>query len=51
MVGAMKEIGEANVTDEHIIIIKEAINKCEDKEALRHDYNMAPGWIRKKLSL
>lgn len=39
----MKEIDEANVTDEHLIIIKEAINKCEDKEAIRHDYNIAPG--------
>ena len=51
VVGAMKEIGEANVTDEHLTIIKEAINKCEDKEAVRHDYNIAPGWIRKQLSL
>ena len=23
----------------------------EDKEAIRHDYNIAPGWIRKILSL
>lgn len=51
VVCAMKEIGETNVTEEHLIIIKEAIEKCEDKEAVRHDYNIAPGWIRKKLSL
>lgn len=37
--------------EEHLILIKEAINKCEDKEAIKHDYNIAPGWIRKKLSL
>ena len=48
---AMKEIGEKNITDEHLIIIKDAIDKCEDKEAIRHDYNMASGWIRKKLKL
>ncbi len=51
VVGAMKEIGESNVSAEHLNIIKGAINKCEDKEAIRHDYNLAPAWIRKKLSI
>ena len=51
VVCAMKEIGAANVTQEHIDIIKNAIDKCEDKDAIRHDYNVAPGWIRKKLSI
>ena len=49
VVAAMKEIGESNVTDEHLVIIKEAINKCDDKDAIMRDYCMAPGWIRKKL--
>lgn len=51
VVGAMKEIGEVNITDEQLVIIKETINRCEDKEAIRHDYNIAPSWIRKKLSI
>ena len=51
VVCAMKEIGETNVTEEHLIKIKEAINKCEDKEAIKHDYSIAPCWIRKKLSV
>ena len=51
VVCAMKEIGAANVTQEHIDMIKNAIDKCEDKDAIRHDYNVAPGWIRKKLSI
>lgn len=48
VVCAMKEIGAANVTEEHIDMIKNAIDKCEDKDAIRHDYNVAPSWIRKK---
>lgn len=51
IVCAMKEIGEPNITEEHIATIKEAINKCEDQDAIKQDYNVAPGWIRKKISL
>jgi len=51
VVGAMKEIGEANLTDNQLRIIKETINRCEDKEAIMYDYNIAPGWIRKKLKI
>ncbi|MBQ0115839.1 MAG: type IV toxin-antitoxin system AbiEi family antitoxin domain-containing protein [Bacteroidales bacterium] len=51
VVCAMKEIGEAHITKEHLMLIKEAIDKCKDKDAIRRDYNIAPGWIRKKLSL
>ena len=51
VVGAMKEIGESNITEKHIIVIKDAINRCEDKEAIKHDFNIAPGWIRKRLSI
>lgn len=51
VIGAMKEIGENNVTDQHLTIIKEALSKCENKEAVKHDYNMAPGWIRKRISI
>lgn len=51
VIGAMKEIGESNITDQHLTIIKEALSKCENKEAVKHDYNMAPGWIRKRISI
>ncbi|EFI71945.1 MULTISPECIES: DUF6088 family protein [Segatella] len=51
VVGAMKEIGEANLTENQLSIIKETINRCEDKEAIMYDYNIAPGWIRKKLKI
>ena len=51
VVGAMKEIGEANLTDNQLRTIKETINRCEDKEAIMYDYNIAPGWIRKKLKI
>lgn len=50
-VSAMKEIGENNITDNDIIIIKNAIAKHENQDEIRHDYNLAPGWIRKKLTL
>lgn len=51
VVCAMKEIGEPNITDDCIAKIKTAIDKCEDKEAIRHDYNIAPSWIRKTLNI
>lgn len=49
IVCAMKELGKSNITDDNVAKIKSAIEKCEDKEALRHDYNIAPSWIRKTL--
>lgn len=51
IVCALKEIGESHVTDDQLLLIKDAVNKCEDKDAIRHDYNLAPGWIRKTLSI
>jgi len=51
VVCAMKEIGEHNITDDYLVIIKDAIDKCEDKEAVRYDYSIAPGWIRKRLKV
>lgn len=51
VVCAMKEIGEHNITDDYLVIIKDAIDKCEDKEAVRYDYRIAPGWIRKRLGV
>lgn len=51
VVCAMKEIGESNITDDYVTKIKLAISKCNDKEAIRHDYNIAPCWIRKKLNI
>lgn len=51
VVSAMKEIGEPNITEENIAIIMAVIDKCEDKDAIKHDYCIAPGWIRKKLNV
>lgn len=51
IVSALKEIGSANVTDEHIARIQETIARCEDKEAVRHDYGLLPGWIKNRLSV
>lgn len=51
IVAAMKELGKDNVTDEQIAIIKQAIDKCGDKDNIRSDYNMAPLWIKQRLAL
>lgn len=51
IVAAMKELGKDNVTDEQIAIIKQAIDKCGDKDNIKSDYNMAPLWIKQRLAL
>lgn len=51
IVAAMKELGKDNVTDEHITIIKQAINKYGDDDSIRSDYKMAPRWIKQRLAL
>lgn len=48
VVTALKEIGEDNVDDNMIIKIKDILSK-EDSEHLRHDFLIAPQWMRKKL--
>lgn len=48
VVTALKEIGEDNVDDNMIIKIKDILSK-EDSEHLRHDFQIAPQWMRKKL--
>lgn len=51
LVAAMKELGKEDITDEHISIIKQAIAKCDNQEEVRHDYNLAPLWIKQRLAL
>lgn len=51
VVCAMKEIGEHNITEEHLVTIKEVMARYGDQDAIKRDFNMAPGWIRKKLSI
>ncbi|MCS2499573.1 hypothetical protein NXW59_19955 [Bacteroides fragilis] len=46
----MKEIGEENVDDNMVIKIKDILSK-EDSELLRHDFLIAPQWMRKKIKL
>ena len=48
---ALKEIGEENITEEIISSLKEVLSKEKKQDLIRHDYNLAPQWIRKKLLL
>jgi len=50
VVSAMKELGEKGVSDDTVEYITKVLEKEDDREALRHDYMMAPGWIRKRLN-
>jgi len=47
---AMKELGEKGVSDDVVEYILKVLDKEDDREALRHDYMIAPGWIRKRLN-
>jgi len=50
VVSAMKELGEKGVSDDVVEYIIKVLDKEDDRENLRHDYMMAPGWIRKRLN-
>jgi len=50
VVSAMKELGDKGVSDDVVEYIIKVLDKEDDREALRHDYMMAPGWIRKRLN-
>jgi len=45
VVRALKEMGQAKVTEEHIKIVTEKLKK-EEKENILHDAKLAPTWIR-----
>lgn len=49
IVTALREIGENNVTDEHLAIIKSHIANIS-LEDFQKDIPLAPVWVRKKLS-
>ncbi len=51
IVAAMKELGKDGVTDEHIAIIKQAIERYGNPDEIRHDYSIAPQWIKQRLAL
>ncbi len=48
IVTAMREIGEGNVTDTQMEIIKSLLKKVPDNE-MKKDIQLAPVWVRKKL--
>jgi hypothetical protein len=50
IVSAMKELGEKGVGDDVVEHISKVLEKEDDRKALRHDYMMAPQWIRKRLN-
>jgi len=50
VVSAMRELGEKGVSDDVVEHIIKVLDKEDDRKALRHDYMMAPQWIRKRLS-
>lgn len=47
LVLALKAIGETNVSDEHIGITRNWLEKCPETDTWRHDVNLAPSWIKK----
>ena len=48
VVTAMREIGEGNVTDEQMAIIKTHLEKVNEED-FKHDIQLAPIWVRKLL--
>ena len=51
IVAAMKELGKDGVTDEHVAIIKQAIEDYGCPDEIRHDYSIAPQWMKHRLAL
>lgn len=51
IVAAMKELGKDGVTDEQVVIIKQAIEKYGSPDEIRYDYSIAPQWIKQRLAL
>ena len=49
IVTALREIGEGNVTEEQMTIIKEHLQNVSGEE-FSHDISLAPLWVRKQLS-
>ena len=48
IVTAMREIGEGNVTDEQMGIIKTHLEEVNEED-FKHDIQLAPIWVRKAL--
>ena len=49
IVTALREIGEGNVTDAQLAVIKEQLQNIPEDE-FNHDLSLAPLWVRKQLS-
>ena len=47
----LKELGKDNVTDEQVVIIKQAIEKYGSPDEIKYDYSIAPQWIKQRLAL
>ena len=50
IVTALREIGEGNVTDAQMAVIREQLKNIPAEE-LGHDLSLAPLWVRKQLSV
>lgn len=50
LVQAMKSIGQDNITDTHLWRIRELLREHPEKETFETDLQLAPIWIKKKLS-
>lgn len=51
IVAAMKEIGQKEITDNQVAIIKQTIERYDNPEDIRYDYNIAPQWIKQRLAI
>ena len=51
IIAAMKELGKDGVTDEHVAMIKQAIERYGNPDEIKYDYSIAPQWIKKRLAL
>ena len=49
IVTALREIGEAKVTQEQLDIIKQHVEKVSEQD-FSHDIQLAPIWVRKTLT-
>lgn len=50
IVTALREIGEGNVTEAHMTVIREQLKNIPAEE-LGHDLSLAPLWVRKQLTV
>lgn len=49
LVQALKSIGENNLTNEHLNVVRELLNKSNEDATIKGDLQLAPKWIKKIL--